>query len=291
MGLLPLVTTAPPAGAQEPTLFNSVTRQFCSTYAQHLVLTNGKGTRRAKPKKHSWALSKGATTMAWTSQNLHVNQRTWVLSHCPCSLLVMAGPSTARSLFPSLEIQSGTKPWSQALLCLREVQRVRGAKAVRVSGREVLTQGTVLTEFHKVSLLLWSLPSGLPPSPPRAGWGRSPAKSSHYSFALTAAWKTRSPWDLAKSQGWNVKFSNSGICSTTLSQHTDLSKGITGYQPLSQGALYTRLALVLAGGVAQTGATTAQLTRDEGQCSHCSRRALPNDRINPTAANSAPGGA
>lgn len=71
------------------------------------------------------------------------------------------------------------------------------------------------------------------------------------------------------------------------SQHTDFSKGIAGYQPLSEGALYTRLALVLAGGMAQTGAntaTTAQLTRDEdeGQCSSCSRRALSNGRIHST---------
>lgn len=69
------------------------------------------------------------------------------------------------------------------------------------------------------------------------------------------------------------------------SQHTGFSKGIAGYQPLSEGALYTRLALVLAGGMAQTGAdtaTAAQLTRDEGQCSHCSRRALSNGRINST---------
>lgn len=43
------------------------------------------------------------------------------------------------------------------MLCLKEVQRVTGAKAVRVSGPEVLTQGTILTEYHKVSLLLLSL--------------------------------------------------------------------------------------------------------------------------------------
>lgn len=123
----------------------------------------------------------------------------------------------------------------------------------------------------------WSFLSGLLPSPPREGWAlpdRSLAKSSHYSFSVTASWKPTSPWDLAKSQGWNVKFSNSGICSTTLSQHTDFSKGIAGYQPLSEGALYTRLALVLAGRMAQTGgntATTAHLPRDEGHCSYRSQ--------------------
>lgn len=106
--------------------------------------------------------------------------------------------------------------------------------------------------------------------------------------------KKSKTWDLAKSQGWNVKFSNSGICSTTFSQHTDFSEGITDYQPLSEGALSMRLALVLAGGMAQTGgdtATTAQLTGDEGQLSSCSRSALSKDRINSADTSSAPDGA
>lgn len=55
-----------------------------------------------------------------------------------------------------------------------------------------------------------------------------------------------------------------------------------------------RLALVLAGGMAQTGgdtATTAQLTGDEGQLSSCSRSALSKDRINSADTSSAPDGA
>lgn len=145
---------------------------------------------------------------------------------------------------------------------------------------------------------MWSLLSQLPPSP-REGWALPDRSSNHYSFSVTASWKPRSPWDLAKSQGWNVKFSNSGICSTTASQHTDFSKGITGYQPLSEGALYTRLALVLAGGTAQTQgntATTTQLTRDEPPgriraMQLLQQGALPNDSIDSIAISSAPNGA
>lgn len=149
---------------------------------------------------------------------------------------------------------------------------------------------------------MWSLLSGQLPSPPKGGWAvpdRSLAKSSHYSLSVSASWKPRSPWDLAKSQGWNIKFSNSGICSTTLSQHTDFSKGITGYQPLSEGALYMRMALVLARGMAQTRRSTAtrtQLMRDEPPWTIravqlLQQGALSNDRINSTATNSTPDGA
>lgn len=74
--LLPLVTMSLfSRSTRTHTLFNSATRQSSSTYNQHLLLTNGKGTRRGKPKsaaepyqrvalqwpghRISWMLTKG----------------------------------------------------------------------------------------------------------------------------------------------------------------------------------------------------------------------------------------
>lgn len=96
--VLPLVTTSLSSRSTRSHPLYLCYQSLLLHCDQHLMLTNG-GEQEEQNQKAQLSLIK-----AWTSHNLHVSQRTWVLSHCPCSLLVMAGTSTARSLFPSLEI-------------------------------------------------------------------------------------------------------------------------------------------------------------------------------------------
>lgn len=100
---------------------------------------------------------------------------------------------------------------------------------------------------------------------------------------------------------WNTKFSNSRICSPTVSQHTDFSKGITGYQPVSEGALQMRLALLPGEGVTgwhrhwvteayQASMHTLPINplQWSGKSSYCNRvRGLPGDNVNSAATSRA----
>lgn len=104
---------------------------------------------------------KAADPCQGVAHKLDVNQRTWLLnfSHYPYSLQVTIGPCNFQVALPKPEDLIVNWTWSHAhqLFCPKEVQRVTGAKAVRVSGPEMLTQGTILIEYHKVFLLLLRL--------------------------------------------------------------------------------------------------------------------------------------
>lgn len=114
--------------------------------------------------------------------------------------------------------------------------------------------------------------------------------------------ETRFPMGPGKRPKWNTKFSNSRICSPTVSQHTDFSKGITGYQPVSEGALQMRLALLPGEGVTgwhrhwvteayQASMHTLPINplQWSGKSSYCNRvRGLPGDNVNSAATSRAP---
>lgn len=95
--------------------------------------------------------------MAWTSHKLDVNQRTWLfsLSHYTYTLQVPMGPYSRQVPLPKPGDLIINQTWSCRAAVL--LQRCTKGQGMRVSGPEVLIQGTILIEYHKVFLLLLSL--------------------------------------------------------------------------------------------------------------------------------------
>lgn len=98
------------------------------------------------------------------------------------------------------------------LFCLKGAEKAIGIQAVRISGCDMLTQGTLRRAPQSTPVVaswlwgfkhnMWISLSQLLLPQERMSTDRSLANSSHYCFSVTASWKPSSLWDMAKGHRW-----------------------------------------------------------------------------------------
>lgn len=196
-------------------------------------------------------MSQGNSMIAQISHTLDVNQRTWLcnLSHYPYSLQATTELTVARSTSKvcrfHLKHTANLKSWTLVVL------PQRGSKGHRSTGSENLRMwhahtrhASQSTTKHSCCCLLVIriraqhvslLSSAASPTGKDEHW-QVPREQQPLLLFCNCFVETKFPVGPGK-RPQVKKISNSRICSTAVSQCTEFSNGITGYQPAWGGSL------------------------------------------------------